>query len=196
MLAARGRRAPRRTRAVRRRPSGCSGSRPRTARARPSASNASRSGSQPVSSRERHGHDLARRRTARRARRPGTPARGSRPARRSPTATCANEKIASFEPSVGTISVSGSTVDAEAARDPRGDRLAELRQPGGARVRRDRRAIPATSASRMNAGVTSRGSPMPKSISSIPRARASAFHSSSRVNGYCARSARTGESAR
>ena len=46
----------------------------------------------------------------------------------------------------------------------------------------------------MNAGVRSRGSPMPKSISSMPRADASALQSSSRVNGYCARSARTGES--
>ena len=46
----------------------------------------------------------------------------------------------------------------------------------------------------MNAGVTSRGSPMPKSISSMPRAAASAFQSSRRANGYCASSARTGES--
>ena len=36
-------------------------------------------------------------------------ARGSRRARFSPSATCANEKIASFEPSVGTISRRGST---------------------------------------------------------------------------------------
>ena len=42
----------------------------------------------------------------------------------------------------------------------------------------------------MNAGVTSRGSPMPKSITSIPRACASAFQSSSRANGYWASSVR------
>src|SRR5438445_2233277 len=45
----------------------------------------------------------------------------------------------------------------------------------------------------MNAGVTSRGSPMPKSISSIPLAAASAFQSSRRANGYCASSVSTGE---
>ena len=46
----------------------------------------------------------------------------------------------------------------------------------------------------MNAGVRSRGSPVPKSITSRPRARASSFQSSRRANGYCASSARTGES--
>ena len=46
----------------------------------------------------------------------------------------------------------------------------------------------------MNAGVCSRGSPTPKSITSIPRARASARHSSRRANGYCASPARIGES--
>src|SRR5258708_35927234 len=45
----------------------------------------------------------------------------------------------------------------------------------------------------MNAGVTSRGSPMPKSISSTPLAVASAFQSSSRAKGYCASSLSTGE---
>src|SRR5437899_1459664 len=45
----------------------------------------------------------------------------------------------------------------------------------------------------MNAGVTSRGSPMPKSISSIPLAAASAFQSSRRANGYCVSSLSTGE---
>src|SRR6476659_7171561 len=51
----------------------------------------------------------------------------------------------------------------------------------------------AASASRMNAGVTSRGSPMPKSISSMPSAAASTFQSSRRAKGYCASSVSTGE---
>src|SRR3954465_5851275 len=46
----------------------------------------------------------------------------------------------------------------------------------------------------MKAGVGSRGSPMPKSIRSMPRAEAAAFQSSRRANGYWASSARTGES--
>ena len=61
---------------------------------------------------------------------------------------------------------------AEAARDPAGDRRAQLRQARRrsgrgrrARSRRPRRA-------RMNAGVSSRGSPMPKSIRSAPAASA------------------------
>src|SRR6476646_140193 len=45
----------------------------------------------------------------------------------------------------------------------------------------------------MKAGVTSRGSPMPKSISSSPLAVASAFQSSRRAKGYCASSVSTGE---
>src|SRR3954471_6188925 len=45
----------------------------------------------------------------------------------------------------------------------------------------------------MNASVGSRGSPLPKSISSIPRARSRRFASSSRTKGYVPVAARTGE---
>ena len=47
----------------------------------------------------------------------------------------------------------------------------------------------------MNSGVGSIGSPIPKSISSMPRARAAAFASSSRTNGYVCSAASTGDSA-
>ena len=57
----------------------------------------------------------------------------SRPPARSST-TLANEKIASFEPSVGITCASGSSVGAEPAADPAGDRLAQLGQPDRSRI--------------------------------------------------------------
>ena len=45
--------------------------------------------------------------------------------------TCAKEKIASFDPSVGITFVSGSSVDTEATIDPAGHRLTQLRQADG-----------------------------------------------------------------
>ena len=59
------------------------------------------------------------------------------------TSTCASEKIASFEPYVGMISVSGIELDAEAARAPagRGRRAAPAgpRRADTARARAPRR---------------------------------------------------------
>ena len=57
----------------------------------------------------------------------------SRPPARSST-TWANEKIASFEPSVGITWRSGSSDGAEAAADPGRDRLAQLGQADRRRV--------------------------------------------------------------
>ena len=45
----------------------------------------------------------------------------------------------------------------------------------------------------MKSGVGSIGSPIPKSINSTPLARAAAFASSSRTNGYVFSEVRTGE---
>ena len=110
--------------------------------------------------------------------------------------TCAKLKIASFEPSVGTISRLRVELDAEAAPDPAGDRLAQLRQTGRAAgspsAPRRRPRAPA----RIRGSVGSRGSPMPKSSTRSPRRRARRFASSRRTNGYVAGSARTRRRAR
>ncbi len=154
--------------------------------------NASRSGSQPVTSASGTVTTSAPAKSAPRSY-TGYAGSGIATSRRSPTATCANEKIASFDPSVGTISVAGSTE----TPNRRATHAATASRSSGSPVARgyeETSVMPATSASRMKRGVTSSGSPIPKSISSMPRRRASAFHSSSRVNGYCARSASTGES--
>ena len=47
---------------------------------------------------------------------------------RGSTRTCANEKIASFDPKVGMISRLGVELDAEAALAPARDRVAQLGQ--------------------------------------------------------------------
>ena len=57
----------------------------------------------------------------------------SRPPATSST-TWANEKIASFEPSVGITSRSGSSDDPEAAPDPARNRLAQLGQADRGRI--------------------------------------------------------------
>ena len=57
----------------------------------------------------------------------------SRPPARSST-TLANEKIASFEPSVGITLTLRVERGAEAAADPPGDRLAQLGQADRSRV--------------------------------------------------------------
>ena len=123
-------------RARRRRLSGCSGSRPRRPRSRPSR----RTGRGPAASRRSASGTVTTDPPPKRAprRRPGSRARGSQPARFSPSATCANEKIASFEPSVGTTSESWVDVDVEPAVDPACNRLSELGQPRRPRIRRDR----------------------------------------------------------
>ena len=169
MLARAARRAPRRTRAARSRRSGCSGSRSRRARARPrrrtrrgrAASRvSSRSGTVTTSAPGKERAALVHR----------VGGSGTATRRRSPSATCANEKIASFEPSVGTISRPGSTSTPKRRRSSRrSPRAARAGRPRAGRTRRS--SSPATSASRMNAGVGSRGSPTPKSIS-VEAARA------------------------
>ena len=53
--------------------------------------------------------------------------------------------------------------------------------------------IASASTSRMNAGVSSRGSPIPKSMISTPAARSRARACSSRTNGYVPSPASTGE---
>ena len=89
----------------------------------------------------------------------------------SPPSTCARWKIASLEPSVGSTCVSGSSAAPKRRASPAGDRLAQLGQPVAPTGRWRAARAPPTSAARMNAGVSSRGSPMPKSIRSTPSAR-------------------------
>ena len=147
-------RAPRRTRAAPSPRSGCSGSTSRRAPSSSQRSNASRSGSQPCAPRAAArvtdlGAGEQRAALVDGVRRLGD---GDEP----PLAErdrCANEKIASFEPSVGTISAAASTATPKRRGDPRRDRrpvAPGARPPAG---RRRRSSIPSTSASRMNAGV-------------------------------------------
>ncbi len=105
----------------------------------------------------------------------------------------ASPKTASLEPSVGITSVSGSS--ATPKRRPAHSAIA-ARSSGSptALGYGASGAIAAASASRMNAGVSSRGSPIPKSISSTPAARSRARSCSSRTNGYVPKPASTGES--
>ena len=134
--------------------------------ARPVDATASRSGRKPRSAQQRElEHLLARERRA---------ALGDRVAGRgdgdeSPPTTWARWKIASLEPSVGRTSVPASSVGAEAPLDParRSPRAAPAAPRPAGRSTSAQRAAP--SASRMNGGVSSRGSPMPKSTTSTPR---------------------------
>ena len=115
------------------------------ARSRPGT--ASRSGQEAVGLEQRQLDDPRPGELRRRARRPGSRARSRRRCRgraaRSST-TCANEKIASFEPSVGITCTLGVERRAEAAPGPAGDCLAELRQarprPGSPSARAPRPA--------------------------------------------------------
>ena len=101
--------------------------------------------------------------------------------------------MASLEPSVGITSVVRVQRRTEAALDPARDRRAQLGQPLGERVGRLGSSA-AASASRMNGGVSSRGSPTPKSIDRRCRApRASRLASVSRTKGYVRRPGSTGE---
>ena len=191
MLARPRRRAPRRTRAARSRRSGCSGSRPRRAPARPTRRTRRGRAASP-SPRAAAPSDLRRRRTGLRARRRDTragdrdePLLAERDLREREDRLLRAERRHDL--------ASGSTWTPKRRPIQPRDRLAQLRQPG-ARGYDDTSSTAATSASRMNAGVGSRGSPTPKSITSMPRRRASARQSSSRANGYCARPARMGES--
>ena len=191
VLAGARRQAPRRTRAARPRRSGCSDSRPRRARSRPTRRTHRRSGSQPFSS---FSGSVATEPPAKSAPRSYTGYAGSGIAttRLSPSAIWANEKIASFEPSVGTISLRRIDRDAEAALDPACDRCAQLRQPGRARVRRDgldRRGQRLADERRRHFARIAHAE-----VDQLdPFAVASAFQSSRRAKGYCASSVSTGE---
>ena len=101
-----------------------------------------------------------------------------------PHTTWASEKTTSLEPCVGTTSASGSSATpkrrpthaATAARSsgsPAADGYADTGWASSA----------ATSAAGTNAGVGSRGSPTPKSMTSTPRAAAAAFASFTRAKG-------------
>ena len=119
------------------------------------ASTASRSGRNPRSLAQRQPQHVRRRRTARRARGSCTRARSRAPGPCRPAGSrtaCARENTISFDPSIGSTWVSGSTVDAEPAarpsrRSPRGAR-ADPPRVGTTRSARP----PPRSASRMNGG--------------------------------------------
>ena len=83
--------------------------------------------------------------------------------RLSPSATWGNEKIASFDPNVGTSSVAGSTRTSK-RRSIQPAIAARSSGSPGARGYDDTSSTDARSACRMKDGVTSRGSPVPKSI--------------------------------
>ena len=148
-----------------------------------------------VLAQQRQRAHLARRRRARRARRPGRPARRTRRRAcrtRGSTSTCASEKIASFEPYVGTISVSGSSsTPKRRPHQPRGG-VAQLGQAGGERVGRALAAPRRRAPAGCIGSVGSFGSPLPKSITSTPCATRRRRASSRRTNGYVAMPASVG----
>ena len=155
------------------------------ARSQVAASIASRSGRKPRR-RERQAHRLVRPRTARRV--PGSCIRARSRATRSRPDTgsriaCASEKIGSLLPSVGIRSVEGSSVTPN-RRSAHATIASRSSGRPAARGYDDVGPTAARIASRMNAGVSSRGSPTPRSIKARPASIASCFRRSSSSNGY------------
>src|SRR5947208_348772 len=111
---------------------------------------------------------------------------------RGSTTTCASRKIASFEPYVGTISVSGSrSTSKRRAHQPATARRSSGNPSASGYPIRSR--SPSTSAARIAGSVGSIGSPLPKSISSTPSAAGRRLACSSLTNGYVPVARRAGE---
>ena len=110
------------------------------------------------------------RRTARRARGPGSRASvtADAPRRRRPGR---GGRSPPWSPASGRPRVSGSSATPKRRRTQRGDRRRAARAGPRPSGRSTAARSPRRSAARMNAGVSSRGSPMPKSISVDARAR-------------------------